>query len=374
MKKLLTLITLMGMSITMHAQFDKGFVHSYFNMRDAEALMRDHITRDMAGRGAKLKVLPNKKWLLDEGNWWTNGFVVFQTYYDEESREIGLSPQLDEPTPDWDCIGALKVRGSQVSSQNDKLRYTVEQLGTYVMLVGRNAQGQPVSAYYRVSNEAFNEGSWIFLLQYVLAGNYTAPDGENAVFGPRMKHYTGKDYNTDPGAWYSFRPEDNFAALSILYGGGRVSHGDPSSSKYGKMPGGGGAGALMGPMLWRVTATVDGVLVNVVHDEPFVDHLPRVADGSRLTFAQNPYEGLPGRWAVASVMPLTHQMLRLFPKEVLTLMRGEIYARHGDTFADPKTQAYFDAQPWYKKSGRPVVLTDIERFNYALIKQVEANR
>ena len=68
-KKLLTLITLMGMSITMHAQFDKGFVHSYFNMRDAEALMRDHITRDMAGRGAKLKVLPNKKWLLDEGNW-----------------------------------------------------------------------------------------------------------------------------------------------------------------------------------------------------------------------------------------------------------------------------------------------------------------
>ena len=74
------------------------------------------------------------------------------------------------------------------------------------------------------------------------------------------------------------------------------------------------------------------------------------------------------------MIPLTHQMLRLFPKEVLTLMRGEIYARHGDTFSDPKTQAYFDAQPWYKKSGRPVALTDLERFNYALIKQVEQNR
>ena len=64
-------------------------------------------------------------------------------------------------------------------------------------------------------------------------------------------------------------------------------------------------------------------------------------------------------------------MLSIFPKEVLTLMRGEIYARHGDTFENPATQRYFDAQPWYKKSGNKVVLTDVERFNYALIKQVE---
>lgn len=367
-------MALIAMGITANAQFDKGFVRPFYDMRDADQIMRQNITRDMDKRNDKLRVLSNKKWLLDENNWWTNGFVVFQTYYDEDSHEIGLSPQLDEATPDWDPIGALTVRGSQVTSQDGKIQYTVEQLGAYVMLVGRDAQRRPVSAYHAVSIKDFNEGRWIFLLQHLLAGNYTLPGGENAVFGPRMEHYTGHAYNIDPGAWYSFRPEDNFAALSILYGGGRVSHGDPSSPKYDKMPGGGGAGALMGPMQWRLAPTVDGMVVNVVHDEPFVDHLPPVADGSKITFAQSPYKGLSGRWAVASVMPLTHQMLRLLPKQVLTLMRGEIYARHGDTFNDADTQRYFDAQPWYKPSGRPVKLTDIERFNYALIKQVETSR
>ena len=372
--KILTLMAMMAMGITMQAQFDKGFVNPYYDMRGADKLMRDNITRDLAKRGNKLKVLPGKKWLLDEVNWWTNGFVVLNTYYDEESREIGINPQLSEPTPDWDPIGTFKVKGAQATSRDGKIRYTVEQLGDYVMLVGRNAQGQPVRAYYGVSNDDYNANRWIFIIQHLLAGCYNTPDGKVAVFGPRMEHYTADSYYIDPGVWGTFRPEDNFTALSILYGEGRVSHGDPSSPNYDKMPGGGGAGALMGPMMWRVTATVDGLQVNVVYDEPFVDHQPRVADGSRLTYLQNPYQGLPGRWAVASVMPLTHQVLRLLPSEVLTLMRGEIYARHGDTFSNPKTQAYFDAQPWYKKSGKPVVLTDVERFNYALIKQVETTR
>ena len=89
--------------------------------------------------------------------------------------------------------------------------------------------------------------------------------------------------------------------------------------------------------------------------------------------AQTPYEGLDGKWTFASVFPLTPALLKIFPKEVLKLMRGEIYARYGDTFADPDTQAYFDAQPWYKKqSDKKITLTDIERFNYAVIKQAEA--
>jgi len=91
---------------------------------------------------------------------------------------------------------------------------------------------------------------------------------------------------------------------------------------------------------------------------------------------QTPFEGLDGKWAIASVVPLNETLLRLFPKEVLTLMRGEIYARYGDTFKDSATQRYFDAQPWYKrKSGNaPIRLTDVERFNYKLIKYVESTR
>jgi len=72
---------------------------------------------------------------------------------------------------------------------------------------------------------------------------------------------------------------------------------------------------------------------------------------------------------------LTEALLELFPKEVLTLMRGEIYARHGDTFKNASTQRYFDAQPWYKPNkGKAIRLTDLERFNYQLIKAVEQSR
>ncbi len=97
-------MALIAMGITANAQFDKGFVRPFYDMRDADQIMRQNITRDMDKRNDKLRVLSNKKWLLDENNWWTNGFVVFQTYYDEDSHEIGLSPQLDEVTPDLSLI------------------------------------------------------------------------------------------------------------------------------------------------------------------------------------------------------------------------------------------------------------------------------
>ena len=91
-----------------------------------------------------------------------------------------------------------------------------------------------------------------------------------------------------------------------------------------------------------------------------------------LTKVQCPWQGIDGKWAFASVIPLTHELLKLFPKETLELMRAEIYARHGDTFKSAANQKYFDQQPWYKKSGKKVILTDIEKFNVALIKQVMA--
>ena len=43
-KKILTLMAMMAMGITMQAQFDKGFVNPYYDMRGADKLMRDNIT------------------------------------------------------------------------------------------------------------------------------------------------------------------------------------------------------------------------------------------------------------------------------------------------------------------------------------------
>ena len=130
----------------------------------------------------------------------------------------------------------------------------------------------------------------------------------------------------------------------------------------------------MGPMAWQVKPTGDGLEACVAHDEPFVDHRPRLEEGTNvLTKVQCPWQGVDGKWAFSSVIPLTHELLRLFPKDVLELMRAEIYARHGDTFKSAANQQYFDQQSWYKKKGKAVVLTDIERFNVALIKYIMNN-
>ena len=369
------------MGLEMSAQYD-GFVmpimHEYW-VTDAGEVMRGRFASDLAARHATCKALPMLKLLGQQEMTFTNGFFLFGAMYDTDEHVIDLYQRSDgNVTPEqWDDpIASMEVRGGvAVSSRDKNVRFTMERYGAYTMLVGRNRSRQPVCAYYNVTNEESNNGQWTLLAQQLLAGVYDTPDGEHVVFGPRMEHYVGTDYlHRDPGVFNSYRASEGFTSLDILYGQGRPSQGDPSSPNYNKMPGGGGAGALMGPMMWRVRPTTEGLHIAVLDDQPFVDHSPRVADNGMVTFNQSPYEGIAGRWPITSVVPLTHQLLRLFPKEVLTLMRGEIYARHGDTFRDPATQRYFNAQPWYKPAGRSVSLTDIERFNYGLIKQVEQSK
>ena len=131
-------------------------------------------------------------------------------------------------------------------------------------------------------------------------------------------------------------------------------------------------------MEWSLSHCVEGLKVIVRHDERFVNHEPAIGeegDTVVLTKLQSPYEGLNGKWAFASVIPLTDALLMSYPREVLTLMRGEIYARHGDTFKDAATQRYFDAQPWYRRSNAKVIrLTEVEQFNYQLIKYIESKK
>ena len=187
-----------------------------------------------------------------------------------------------------------------------------------------------------------------------------------------MSHYTGYKYDYDPGFHDIGVEKGNRSRfLCHLWRWTREQRRPQRTPKYGKMPGGGGAGAIMGPMEWTVRPTIEGIMVHVDRDQKFVSHGPRVcAQGEErnLTKAQGPYEGLNGKWTFASVFPLTPTLLKIFPKEMLKYMRGEIYARYGDTFTDPEVQAYFDAQPWYqKRPGEKITLTDIERFNYNVI-------
>lgn len=258
------------------------------------------------------------------------------------------------------------------------LSLSVEKLGNDTLVVYRNATGIPVEAYYCTNREECKnyiktddyKKLVTYYIPYLLAGNYMLNNGNNSVFGLWQDFYEGSKYNTDPGIYEISKINDNL--INITYGNRRVSKGNPKSPKYGKMPGGGGARAIMGPMIWQVQFTSDGLMANVVKDQPYVSHNPRLIDKNNnvLTKVQCPWEGIDGKWAFTAVMPLTHELIKLFPKDALELMYAEIFARHGATFKVAKLQEYFNAQEWYKKSKSPTELTDIEKFNALLINEV----
>ena len=360
-----------------HAQ-RRVYSRMYLDDRDMATYLNSEIADWTASREKPLKVQSTAKYLLkDDSQLWTNGVGIYETFYDNDDRQVYFSPIMQSDIPeDVIAIKPLKVKGRNiVLSDRPDVRVSVEQVAGHILLVGRNAQNHPVMVLLNITNDQRNDGTWTSLAQYLVMGNYTLPDGHNAVFGPKCPFYTGSEYDTDPGILNGYYINRDFKSMDILYGSRRVSRGDPSSPNWGKMPGGGGAAAIMGPMEWNIRFTVEGLQAIVVRDERFVEHMPAIGnegDTVMLTKVQTPYQGLEGKWAFASVIPLTNKMLELFPKQVLTLMRAEIYARHGDTFRDPATQHYFDGQPWYKRSGKPVRLTDLERFNYLLIKQVES--
>lgn len=371
---LLTVVIALGVNAQM-PHFNVCF--NDYTGREALAKMMDQIDAHMDARNAPTKVLPIGPNLIDSSHWWTDGLFSFETSYDDEYNSISLSDLNIFKETDhqyFDYIGALLVNKGKVSVEDKpQARVNVEQIGDLVMLVERDKQNKPVRAYYQLTQEEKSMGNWGIFINYMLMGHYTTPDGLDVIFGPRMPFYSGDEYGKDPG-FFGFNNDFDNHILHIVYGGSRVSRGDPSKFSDERMPGEGGAGAIMGPMQWDMIPTIAGMDVTIAHDEPFVDHYPRIGkegDKVSLSFVESPFEGIPGRWAIASVIPLTHGLLKLFPKEMLTLMRGEIYARHGDTFKNPDTQRYFDAQPWYKKSKQPIKLTDVERFNYQLIKHVE---
>lgn len=373
MKQKNILFLLIMMALSTSAQNRENIFRS--DKESIYELFEQSLPIDLEHRNDKLQVLNKEQTLLsDIEQLWTDGRFIFSTMYNRKTKLIYAGyNQYMEPTPTMATPHKMNVVGDKVKvTGKTSLNVTVEKLGQYTMLVYRNAQGTPVRAYYSITNDMRNNGNWTIFLHYILAGNYALVDGKYSVFGPKQDFYEGDRYSSDPGLYqFYIYPDNNL--IDIIYGEGRVSNGDPSDPKYGKMPGGGGAAAIMGPMTWQVKLTNEGLDARVTHDEPFVDHNPRLAKGNNvLTKVQCPWQGVDGKWAFASVIPLTHELLKLFPKETLELMRAEIYARHGDTFKSPANQKYFDQQPWYKKSSNPVVLTDIEKFNVALIKQVMA--
>ena len=360
----------MALALTgLHAQDMSRFNRLYCDNPETDIINR--VNSGMNSRDLPRRQLPVRQWLMgDTARYWCDGVKTFCSFYEPEERCVMLHSFYADTGRFGDAVSLKPADGNKLLGDNGTT-VTVEQLGAYVMLVERGKAGDIRRAFYSISSDDIHDGCWTHFVRHMLDGVYAVDGIGNVVFGPKMSHYVIDRFDSDPG-FYLYCIDTQQHAVDILYGEGRCSHGDPSSPKYGHMPGGGGAGALMPPMQWRVSPSAEGLKAVVTDDQPFVDHYPALAEGVNiLNKTQGPYDGLQGKWTFASVMPLTPSLLAIFPADVLTLMRAEIYARHGDTFSDPATQRYFDAQPWYRKTDGKVSLTAVERFNYNLIKQVE---
>lgn len=85
------------------------------------------------------------------------------------------------------------------------------------------------------------------------------------------------------------------------------------------------------------------------------------------------YSGVQGDYPEASKQLLTANDLRYTSKEVLIIMRNEIFARHGYIFKRDDLYNHFAKKPWYNPQHEDVshLLTHIEKENIRLIKAFE---
>ena len=84
-------------------------------------------------------------------------------------------------------------------------------------------------------------------------------------------------------------------------------------------------------------------------------------------------DNLTGQYPYTSMKLLLPQSLILFSKAQLRIMRNEIYARHGYTFASADLKAHFAKMSWYKplNDNSKVQLSQLEQLNVDLIKACE---
>ena len=81
-----------------------------------------------------------------------------------------------------------------------------------------------------------------------------------------------------------------------------------------------------------------------------------------------------GYYHITSSRLLTEEDIKGFSKSDLSIMRNEIFARHGYIFRDPMLQEYFSQMPWYTPQQADIsqiTLSSVEENNVLFIKRYE---
>ena len=125
----------------------------------------------------------------------------------------------------------------------------------------------------------------------------------------------------------------------------------------------------VGDELYEVVPTVEGMTIYPVS-------IPEGAPGPMT--GEEPYAQLIAskdapRWDFLSWRVCCDGAFGLLNKDVMRLMRNEMFASKGYLFSDAGLRSYFDGCNWYRpaKDNRAVKLNDVELFHVSLLKEHE---
>lgn len=123
-----------------------------------------------------------------------------------------------------------------------------------------------------------------------------------------------------------------------------------------------GGGGAMGPAELNRAGVPESLWRKLLHYSPSAEDIEQGrSDGG-------PY----WKW-ICSDKKATADDLKMYSGWELTLMRNEVFARHGKRFQDPELRDYFESRPWYRAD--PAYsddrLTATEKYNVMLILQYQ---
>ena len=346
---------------------------------------------------------------LDDNTHWYDGNRRFLCFNDGRRIEVtDESTFSDDATQFFINVKTRPMTVMRRSAGNPiALKATVgsrvshEQMGGYDLLVFRNAQGAVTDVLIR-HERPFENGSEEERMERdykeQLDGLYENEIGKS-VFGSSKFLPTDEQVDGDPGDYrvslqspmrslgvrdltQETSPTKKDDGVYVIFGEGRIRNNpvpayivNERGEKEPPPPGYGGHAAIVGPIVWKVKLSKDGLSCEIVHQEEYVDHHPDFPQKFELRRVTSAYPDAHGIYEIASRRPLTRPMLKRYPKSALRLMRNEILARHGYTFANAELKAYFSKQAWYKpRNNQNPKLSDIEKLNTSLIKTIEAEK
>ena len=371
----------------------KGLLHD-FNLDPITDVVRDYV----AGQRQTLKLEAYKS--LDDNTHWYDGNLSFLCFSDNGRIEVNDDNSFaDEKNQFYINAKTRPMTVTRRSAGNPiALKATVgsrvshEQIGGYDLLVFRNAQGAVTDVLIRHESKFESEGPEVCMERdYMeqLDGLYEHEKGKS-VFGNGDFLPKGEYIHGDPGSYkfaygpypeYGIKNGDNLHDY-IVFGEGRIKNNpvpayiiNEKGEKELPPPGYGGHASIAGPIVWKVKLSTYGLSCEITRQEEYVDHNPDFPQKFELRRTMSPYADSRGIYEIASRRPITRAMLKRYPKAALRIMRNEILARHGYTFANAELKAYFSKQSWYEpKNNQNPKLSEIEKLNTSLIKTLEAEK